>query len=136
MHEDGVVYRGDNLADIRAYYMRHIPMPNAPVMQDHGELKLHDDWYVAFMQGRERLYFFLSWLLQLHNDGVRLANPPHAGSVLQLKPFQLHVLRKLGAQVPRTLISNDPEAIRALSSRGGAGHLQTAHGRRAHPHAR
>jgi glutathione synthase/RimK-type ligase-like ATP-grasp enzyme len=33
---------------------------------------------------------------------------------MQYKPFQLHVLRSLGARVPRTLISNDPDAIRAF----------------------
>jgi len=114
MTAKGVSYRGDLLADIRAYYVRHVPMPNVPVMKADGELKLYEDWYYTFMQGRERLYFFLSWLLQMQDGIVRVANPPHAGSVLQLKPFQLHALRKLKARVPRTLISNDPEAIRAF----------------------
>lgn len=114
MTDRGVFYRGDDLSDIRAWYMRSVDMPNVPTFRDPEGVKLYDDWYVLYMQGRERLYFFLSWLLQMHDDGALIANPPHAGSVLQLKPFQLHALRKLGAQTPRTLISNDPEAIRAF----------------------
>jgi hypothetical protein len=46
---------------------------------------------------------------------VRLVNPPHAASVLQYKPFQ----RMAGARVPRTLISNDPPAVRAFHAEVG-----------------
>jgi glutathione synthase/RimK-type ligase-like ATP-grasp enzyme len=53
-------------------------------------------------------------VLKLAHQGVTLVNGPHAASVMQYKPFQLHALRSLGARVPRTLISNDPVAIRAF----------------------
>jgi hypothetical protein len=63
---------------------------------------LYEDWFMRYMQERERASFFVSWLLKLQDRGVRLVNPPHAASVLQYKPFQLHALRAVGARVPIT----------------------------------
>ena len=108
------VYRGVDLEDIRAFYLRSVPAPYAPAMEKDGSLVLYDDWFERYMHQRERASFYVSWLLALHDRGCKLVNPPHAASVLQYKPFQLHALRSLGAQVPRTLISNDPKAVRVF----------------------
>lgn len=112
--DDRALYRGTSLDNIPGYYVRFIPAPYAPHMEKDGELVLYDDWFTRYMQQRERASTFVAWLLKLQDEGRTLVNPPHAASVLQYKPFQLHALRKLGAQVPRTLISNDPSAIRAF----------------------
>lgn len=112
--DDAVTYRGISLDDLSGYYVRFVPAPYAPYMQKDSELVLYDDWFTRYMQQRERASTFVAWLLKLHEEGKTLVNPPHAASVLQYKPFQLHALRKLGAQVPRTLISNDPSAVRAF----------------------
>ncbi len=109
-----VVYRGHDLEDVRSFYLRSIPAPFAPAMEQDGELVLYDDWFERYMHLRERASFYVAWLLMLQQRGCRLVNGPHAASVLQYKPYQLHVLRSLGAQVPRTLISNDPKAVRAF----------------------
>jgi glutathione synthase/RimK-type ligase-like ATP-grasp enzyme len=112
---DGSIhYRRECLDDLRAYYLRYVPLPYAPPMERDGELVLHADWYTLYMQSRERSSMYLTWLLQIQHDGVPLVNPPHAASVLQFKPFQLHALRSVGAAVPRTLISNDPQQVRAF----------------------
>ncbi len=107
-------YRGECVDDLRGFYMRFIPAPYAPYLEQDGELVLYADWFQRYMHSRERASFFVSWLLLLQHRGATLVNPPHAASVLQYKPFQLHVLRSLGAQVPRTLISNDPARVRAF----------------------
>ncbi len=105
-------YRGACIDDLRGFYLRFIPAPYAPYLEKDDALVLYPDWFQRYMHSRERATFFVSWLLQLQHRGATLVNPPHAASVLQYKPFQLHVLRSLGAQIPRTLISNDPAAVR------------------------
>lgn len=107
-------YRGQCVDDLRGFYLRYIPAPYAPYLENDEELVLYEDWFHQFMQTRERASFFVAWLLKLQDEGAALVNPPHAASVLQFKPFQLHALRRAGARVPKTLISNDPEAIRAF----------------------
>ncbi len=112
--EGRAFYRRQPLEDIRAFFLRFVPLPHVPALERDGELHLYEDWYVRYMQSRERASVFLAWLLQLQHQGATLVNPPQAASVLQLKPFQLQALRSLGAPVPRTLLSNDPERVRAF----------------------
>jgi glutathione synthase/RimK-type ligase-like ATP-grasp enzyme len=107
-------YRNVCLDDLCGYYLRAIPSAYAPAVQKDEELVLYKDWFEHYMRTRERATYYLAWLLKLQHDGKVLVNPPHAGTVLQYKPYQLHVLERLGAQVPRTLITNDPEAVRTF----------------------
>jgi len=109
-----MVYRGLDVTDVGGFYLRGIPAAYAPFMEKDDELVLYEDWFERYMQERERASFYVAWLLELQRRGARLVNPPTAASVLQYKPFQLNVLRSVGARVPRTLISNDPDAIRAF----------------------
>ena len=107
-------YRGVDVDDLEGFYLRSVPAAYAPYVEKDDELVLYEDWFARYMQERERASFFIAWLLKLQERDVRLINPPHAASVLQYKPFQLHALRTVGAHVPRTLISNDPDAVRAF----------------------
>jgi glutathione synthase/RimK-type ligase-like ATP-grasp enzyme len=107
-------YLGKPVDDVRGFYLRGIPAPYVPAMKRDDSLVLYEDWFTTFTQTRERAAYFVAWLLQLAHQGATLINGPHAASVLQHKPYQLHALRSLGAKVPRTLISNDPAAIRAF----------------------
>jgi glutathione synthase/RimK-type ligase-like ATP-grasp enzyme len=107
-------YLGESVDDVRGFYVRSVPTPYVPAMKKDESLVLYEDWFTTFTQTRERAAYFLSWLLQLSHRGATLVNGPHAASVMQFKPYQLHALRSLGAKVPRTLISNDPAAIRAF----------------------
>ncbi|MDC0711471.1 ATP-grasp domain-containing protein [Stigmatella sp. ncwal1] len=107
-------YLGEPVDDVKGFYLRSVPSPYVPAMERDDTLVLYEDWFTTFAQTRERAAYVLSWLLQLEHQGATLVNGPHAASMLQYKPFQLHVLRSLGTRVPRTLISNDPAAIRAF----------------------
>lgn len=109
-----VSLNGLNVMDCQAVYVRSVPSPHPPVIQSDDALVLHHSWYTKYMQARERSGFFLALLLSLEHAGIRVVNPPQAGAALQHKPFQLDVLRRLGADLPRTLISNDPARIRAF----------------------
>ena len=110
------LYRGLDVEDLEGFYLRSVPAAYAPYVEKDDDLVLYEDWFERYMQERERSAFFIAWLLKLQDRGARLINPPHAASALQYKPFQLHALRQAGARVPRTLISNDPEAVRAFQS--------------------
>jgi len=112
---DGVAsFAGVPLSECKSVYVRSVPSPHAPVIRQDKAVVLHADWFPRFMQARERSGFVVALLLSLEHAGVQLVNPPQAGATLQFKPFQLDVLRRIGAQLPRTLISNDPERIRAF----------------------
>lgn len=113
------LYRGVDLTDLEGFYLRSVPAPYAPAFERDDELVLYEDWFVRYMQQRERASYFVAWLLSLQERRVRLINPPQAASVLQYKPFQLHALRGAGASVPKTLISNDPAAVRAFGDELG-----------------
>ncbi|HVG62253.1 MAG TPA: hypothetical protein VNA24_27060, partial [Hyalangium sp.] len=114
MLDGKMFYLGEPVDDVRGFYVRSVPAPYVPAMKKDDSLVLYEDWFTTFTQTRERAAYFLSWLLQLSHRGATLVNGPHAASVMQFKPYQLHALRSLGAKVPRTLISNDPAAIRAF----------------------
>ena len=107
-------YLGEPVDDVRGFYLRSIPAPYVPALRKDDTLVLYEDWFTTFTQTRERAAYFVAWLLQLAHRGATLVNGPHAASVMQYKPYQLHALRSLGAKVPRTLISNDPADIRAF----------------------
>jgi len=107
-------YLGEPVDDVKGFYVRSIPAPYVPALKKDDSLVLYEDWFTTFTQTRERAAYFLAWMLQLSHRGATLVNGPHAASVMQHKPYQLHALRSLGAKVPRTLISNDPAAIRAF----------------------
>lgn len=113
------IYRGLDTTELEGFYLRTIPAAYAPALEEDGELKLYEDWFVRYMHERERASFYVAWLLSLQARGVRLINGPQAASVLQYKPFQLHALREAGAVVPRTLISNDPVAVREFQAEVG-----------------
>lgn len=112
-------YAGQPVDDIRGFYLRFIPAPFAPAMERDGSLVLYEDWHTEFMRTRERASFFLSWVMRLVEAGAAVINPPAAASVLQDKPLQLQVLERLGARVPRTLVTNDAEAVRAFHAEVG-----------------
>jgi glutathione synthase/RimK-type ligase-like ATP-grasp enzyme len=114
MLDGQTLYLSQPVDDVRGFYVRSVPSPYVPAMKKDDSLVLYEDWFTTFNQTRERAAYFMSWLLQLSHRGVTLLNGPHVASALQYKPYQLHALRSLGAKVPRTLISNDPAAIRAF----------------------
>lgn len=106
------LYRGVDVDDLQGGYLKAIPAPYAPTVEKTTGEVLADDWFASYMHSRERASFYVAWLLELQARGARLVNGPHAASVLQYKPFQLQALKRVGARIPRTLISNDPDQIR------------------------
>jgi glutathione synthase/RimK-type ligase-like ATP-grasp enzyme len=112
---------GVRLDDADAALVRAVPLPSAPAVEQGGKWVLHADWFARYMQSRERAALHASWLRGLEHAGVPVVNPLHAGASVAFKPFQLRVLRRLGAPLPRTLITNDPGEVRRFALAVGPG---------------
>ncbi|MBN2360225.1 MAG: hypothetical protein JXR83_12305 [Deltaproteobacteria bacterium] len=102
------------LDDVDGWFVRHAMSPLPPTFERDGDFRLFADWYVAYMQRRERYGFQLSLLLGAVRRGVPVVNPPTHGQLVQLKPLQLAIARGVGLAVPRTLITSDPWRARAF----------------------
>jgi glutathione synthase/RimK-type ligase-like ATP-grasp enzyme len=57
---------------------------------------------------------FVAGARSLAAMGQRWINHPDRDLVANMKPYQLEVARRAGLRVPRTIMSNDPERIRAF----------------------
>jgi glutathione synthase/RimK-type ligase-like ATP-grasp enzyme len=66
---------------------------------------------------RESAAALRGWLSAL--EGVRWVNPLGAGLAAENKLRQLRLARALGLRVPRTLVTNDPDAVRAFRAEVG-----------------
>lgn len=67
--------------------------------------------YAEEMAGREIQSALSSWM---RNLDCRWVNPIHAIEMHRSKAHQTHLLNMAGIRTPRTLISNDPEAVTAF----------------------
>lgn len=114
-HDGQFFYNGQNLAEVKAWYMRYITSTLPPAFELNQQYHLFADWFVEYMNRRERFGYQLAWLLALTFQGVPVVNPPEHGSVVQLKLFQLAAARQIGLATPKTLITNNPERVRAFA---------------------
>jgi glutathione synthase/RimK-type ligase-like ATP-grasp enzyme len=115
------IYRGELLDDIGGWYVRRILSPLPPAFEIDDRHHLFDDWLTDYMHRRERFGFLLSWLLAERARGVPMLNPPEQSCGVQMKAFQLAAARAAGLDVPETIITNDPDAVRAFY--GEVGHV-------------
>jgi len=115
----GMSLGGVRIDDAGAALVRAVPLPSAPAVEREGEWVLHEDWFAGYMQSRERAALYACWLRGLEHAGVPVVNPLEAGASVAFKPYQLRVLRRLGAPLPRTIITNDPEEVRRLAAEVG-----------------
>lgn len=108
------VYRGRALDQVSAWYMATYPPALPPLWTDYEEHFLYKDWFVDYMHKREHRTFFLAFLSSLVKRGIPVINPPENMFGQQLKPVELMTARHAGLETPPTLISNDPEAVKAF----------------------
>jgi glutathione synthase/RimK-type ligase-like ATP-grasp enzyme len=110
---------GVRVDDARAVLVREVPLPSPPVEAREGRWVLHQDWFSGYMQSLERAAVYACWLRALEHAGVPVVNPVAASASIAFKPFQLRVLRGMGAPIPRTLVSNDPGEVRRFAEAVG-----------------
>lgn len=70
----------------------------------------------AFLATNDARGLFESWLLELP---CRWVNGLRAFRLHQTKPAQLAIVSRLGVPIPRTLLTNDPAAVREFAAAGG-----------------
>jgi len=93
---------------VRAVWARRLWTPRLP-----------DELEPPIREGclRETRAALRGWLTALAD--VRWVNPLDAGAAAEDKPRQLRLARELGLCVPRTLVTNDPDAVRAFREEVG-----------------
>lgn len=69
-----------------------------------------EDWFQHYGTQRDRSDSLLSLILTLEHLGVPCFNPPSKSQLSRRKPYQLHLMRSVGCQLPKTLITNDAKA--------------------------
>lgn len=109
--ETTLSYQGETLDDVNAFWLRNVLSPVPYVYEDDGRYRLYDDWHQDYMENREKHAFWLGFLLALQAQGKVLVNPAELG-VDTVKPYQLFRLKQAGLPTPRTLITNDADAVR------------------------
>jgi|GEM_PF-666447 hypothetical protein len=109
-----VSFGGDTFGDVAAWWVRGTVNPLPPTFEEGDQYVLFEDWFEEYMARRERMGFLLSWLVGLGYRGVPVVNPPEHAAAIQLKGFQLQAAVARGFEIPRTLTTNDPNAVRAL----------------------
>jgi glutathione synthase/RimK-type ligase-like ATP-grasp enzyme len=97
--------------ELRSIYVRQLNA--SPLVDDRG---MKENWYGTMMAHREKGAFLTGWLLTAEEAGVRLVNSPRT-EVCGNKPYQLALFRRAGIDVPDTLVTNDPEEVRAFAAR-------------------
>ena len=113
-HDGEFFAQGESLKEIKAWFLRYIISPLPPAFRADEEYLLFKDWFTEYMHRQERYTFQLSMLLSWGARGIPVMNPPEHGGVLQIKTFQLEMARQVGLNIPRTLVSNSPERVRAF----------------------
>lgn len=100
---------GVDMADVETVWLRRIPTPVTTVTD--RAFAVAETWHA--LSGIAQSFAHLRWVNPLH----ALALDGGWGKVRQLQ-----VARRVGLEIPRTLMSNDPEAVRAFvaSCAGGA----------------
>lgn len=124
--EDGEAHAGGRrLAGESAWYVRSMPMTMPffdfdPRVEADDARELLARWRARYAAERERQSFITGFVLALGRAGARLVNEPSALDQHFVKLEQLARLRAAGVPVPRTLATNDPEALARFAARVGS----------------
>lgn len=123
---DEVTHIGDvPLSSLTAAFVRAVP-PRHPAFlspPSSGEGYREAEVRVAEAEGGALRDALAAALELMWSRGFCVLNPPVAGVYEQQKPLQLSCARRAGFHIPRTLVSNDPEAgarfVREIHDAGG-----------------
>jgi glutathione synthase/RimK-type ligase-like ATP-grasp enzyme len=107
------LFGGEELSRCDGYLLRKYPaetvMLGAPTETCSGE-----DWFRRALRAKERSHVAQSCIMDLERRGKRMVNPLMAIAPFDQKPLQLAALRQAGIEIPRTLITNFPAAVRTF----------------------
>ena len=107
---------GERLPAASSWYVRSMPMTMPffdfdPRVEAATPAELLARWRQRYAAERERQSFITGFVVALGRAGARLVNAPSALDQHFVKTEQLERLRAAGVPVPRTLATNDPDAL-------------------------
>jgi glutathione synthase/RimK-type ligase-like ATP-grasp enzyme len=131
---DAFLYGDLNLDDVQGVLLRGLPpqLPGPGVFNGAGGELDFATWFQHSCVQRDRHDAALGLILALEDSGVPIFNPPSRSQLSRRKPYQLSVMRRLGVEMPATLVTNDPARARAFvddqRARGNATIVKPASG--------
>jgi glutathione synthase/RimK-type ligase-like ATP-grasp enzyme len=111
---DGIIVDGRPVGRPAAVYVRGLHASPLAFMVDAQEA-MDEDWRITLTAFREKATLLNGLLARWERLGVPLYNPGSSDWVMH-KPAQLAALKAAGLPVPRTLWTNDPEAVRRFAA--------------------
>lgn len=116
---------GVRLPAASAWYVRSMPLTLPffdfdPKIEAATPPQLLARWRQRYAAERERQSFIGGFVLALGRAGARLVNEPSTLDQHFVKTEQLARLRAAGVPVPRTLATNDPDALLRFAADAGA----------------
>jgi len=112
----GIIVDGRTVGRPAAVYVRGLHSSPMAYLVDAQEA-MDEDWRTTLTAFREKATMLNGLLGRWEQLGVPLYNPVSSDWVMH-KPVQVAALKAAGLPVPRTLWSNDPEAVRRFAAGG------------------
>lgn len=111
--EGEVTVDGTRLGVPAVVYLRSLYLSPTSYLVDAREA-MEQNWQRTMIAFREKGEVLLGLLRRWEAEGARIYNPLSAGDRTR-KPYQLALLASAGLPVPRTLWTNDPDAVLAFA---------------------
>ncbi|WP_163993985.1 ATP-grasp domain-containing protein [Pyxidicoccus caerfyrddinensis] len=112
----GIIVDGRTVGRPAAVYLRGLHSSPLAYLVDAQEA-MDEDWRTTLTAFREKATLLNGLVARWEQLGVPLYNPV-SSDWMMTKPVQLAALEAAGLPVPRTLWTNDPEAVRRFAAGG------------------
>lgn len=106
----------DSVRDMRVWYMRAIATALPIMPAGDGTYDALPDAKAVYVAEKEKQAFAAAWLKGLEMTGASVVNGLGPMDQHLAKPYQVELLRLAGIPVPRTLVTNDPERLKAWAA--------------------
>ena len=107
------LFDGVEVTELDAVFVRQVPAETA-LLAEPQTVATAAEWWQRAVKAKERWHLAQSCLTHLELAGKRVLNPS-ASVPFDYKPLQLAVLQRAGIRLPRTLITNFPDAVRRFA---------------------
>jgi glutathione synthase/RimK-type ligase-like ATP-grasp enzyme len=110
-------YGDEPLGGIRCVYVKSIALGLPYFNPYERDLGRGDSWPERYVSEREQHALTTAILRSLAVQGAHFVNPVEQHDLHHLKLHQLELLARVGIEVPESLATADPEALRAFAAR-------------------
>lgn len=109
------LWLGEEVEACDAFVVRQYPAPHA-LLAPPEEQASAGEWFQRGMSQVERSSYAQSAIMDLELMGKPLVNPLLASAPFDHKPLQLSTFFRAGLPIPRTFITNFPDAVRIFDA--------------------